>query len=279
MMNRLIIAALAGTLGLTAPAAGQQASSGPSGHRDDRAWKPLFNGRDLSGWYTFLQKHGKNRDPDGIVTIEEGAIHLYKNARDGDAVVMGYIATEEEHGNYHLRFQYRWGKKKFAPRYKMKRDAGCYYHLTGPDAVWPRALQFQVEETNVGDLIALHGVQLDTWIDPATRDDDPPTFLDPSRGGRPRVLGGKGIDYQKHGRENFEVEGWNTAKVIARGDTTIHRLNGHLVNRGRSIRLREADRPDTVRPLTRGRIALEIEAAEIEFRHVEILDLDETPAP
>ena len=25
---------------------------------------------------------------------------------------MGYIATEKEYGNYHLRLQYRWGGKK-----------------------------------------------------------------------------------------------------------------------------------------------------------------------
>ena len=40
----------------------------------------LFNGRDLNGWYTFLQKHGKNQDPDRVITIEDGSIHLYKHA-------------------------------------------------------------------------------------------------------------------------------------------------------------------------------------------------------
>ena len=100
-------------------------------------WTSLFNGRNLDGWYTFLQKHGKNSDPDRVITIEDGAIHLYKDAVDGSQVVMGYIGTEKEYGNYHLRLQYRWGTKKFEPRYKLKRDAGLYYHILGPDAVWP----------------------------------------------------------------------------------------------------------------------------------------------
>ena len=104
----------------------------------DDFFTPLFNGRDLAGWYTFLQKHGKNSDPDHVITIEDGAIHLYKHAADGEHVVMGYIATEKEYGDYHLRLQYRWGAKKFQPRYAMKRDAGIYYHILGPDAVWPR---------------------------------------------------------------------------------------------------------------------------------------------
>src|SRR4051812_39458684 len=89
-------------------------------------WTPLFNGKDLTGWYTFLQKHGKNSDPDRVITIEDGMIRLYKHAKDRDLVVMGYIGTEKEYGDYHLRFQYRWGEKKFQPRYALKRDAGLY---------------------------------------------------------------------------------------------------------------------------------------------------------
>src|SRR4051794_39503749 len=94
-------------------------------------WTPLFNGRDLTGWYTFLQKHGKNSDPDRVITIEDGAIHLYKDAQEGSNVLMGYIGTEKEYENYHIRFQYRWGTKKFQPRYALKRDAGFYYHILG----------------------------------------------------------------------------------------------------------------------------------------------------
>ena len=240
-------------------------------------WIKLFNGRDLSGWYTFLQKYGKNQDPDNVITIEDGAIHLYKHAADGSTVVMGYIGTDREFGDYHLRFQFRWGKKKFQPRYALKRDAGLYYHLTGPDAVWPRALQFQVEQTNVGDLIALHGMQLDTWIDASTRGAEQPTYRSPEQGGEPRVLGGKGIAYQKRWPGAVELEGWNTVEVIARADTTVHRLNGQVVNQGRNVRFQPPEPGTSPRPLTRGKIALEIEAAEIEFRQVEIRTLTADP--
>src|SRR5271156_6083171 len=75
----------------------------------DEPWVPLFNGRDLDGWYTFLQKHGKNSDPDRVITIEDGSIHLYKDAADGSHVGMGSIGTDKEFSDYHLRFQYRWG--------------------------------------------------------------------------------------------------------------------------------------------------------------------------
>jgi hypothetical protein len=233
-------------------------------------WIRLFNGHNLDGWYTFLQKYGKNRDPDRVITIEDGAIHLYKHATDGNEVVMGYIATEKEHDDYHLRFQYRWGNKKFQPRYKLKRDAGLYYHMIGPDAVWPTALQFQIEQTNVGDLLALYGFTVDSWIDPKNRDDQQAIFQEPEQGGEARTLGGRGIGYQKRLPGPFERDGWNTVEIVARGETTMHVLNGQVVNRGRNIRYTDPNVPRSIRPMTRGRIALEIEAAEIYFRDVEI---------
>jgi Domain of Unknown Function (DUF1080) len=255
------------------PAAAVQPDA-PQAETAKERWEPLFNGRDLTGWYTFLQKHGKDRDPDHVIAIEDDQIHLYKDATEKSEVVMGYICTEKEYGNYHLRFQYRWGTKKFQPRYALKRDAGLYYHLNGPDAVWPRGLQFQIEQTNVGDLITLFGFALDTWIDPKTRDDVQATFQDPEKGGQARVLGGKGIAYQKHLAGEFEVDGWNTIEVIAQGSTTKHILNGHVVNRGENIRFSDAEKPGTIAPVTKGRIALEIEAAEIFFRKVEIRALE-----
>ena len=226
-----------------------------------------------TGWYTFLQKHGKDRDPDHVITIEDGAIHLYKDAPEREQVVMGYICTEKEYGNYHLRFQYRWGTKKFQPRYELKRDAGLYYHLNGPDEVWPQGLQFQIEQTNVGDLLTLFGFALDTSIDPKTRERGPGHLHGARKGGEARVLGGKGIGYQKHLAGEFEVDGWNTIEVIAKGDTTVHILNGQSSTAGRTSDSPTLEKPGSTEPVTQGRIALEIEAAEIYFRNVEIREL------
>jgi hypothetical protein len=267
----------AGTEGMQPPEAALRPATRPTATADppasDERWIPLFNGRNLDGWYTYLQKHGKNSDLDHVITIKDGAIHLYKDANEGSQVVMGYIATEKEYANYHLRLQYRWGTKKFAPRYKLKRDAGLYYHIIGPDAVWPRSLQYQIQQTDAGDLIALHGVAVDTWIDPKTREAVEPTYQDPERGGVPRILGGKGIGYQKRQPGDIEVDGWNTVEVIARGDSTTHVLNGQVVNQGRNVRFVNPDKPGEPQPITRGRIALEIEAAELYFRNVELRNL------
>ena len=243
---------------------------------ESEGWVRLFNGQNLDGWYTFLQEHGKNHDPDGIITItNEGTIHLYRDLPDGERVVMGYIGTQQEFGNYHLRLRYRWGEKKFEPRYALKRDAGLYYLILGEDTVWPRSLQYQIQETDVGDLLALYGMQLDTWIDPGTQGKESPTYLDLKQGGKPFVLGGKGIGYQKRWPGSFETRGWNTIELVVKGDTSLHLLNGQIVSRAENIRLVDPERPGESTPITKGRIALEIEAAEIEFRNVEIRMLED----
>src|SRR6516162_6598089 len=118
-----IYLALGLCFGLSLPASASSPGRGASAlarparestaRQKDAAWRPLFDGRSLDGWYTFLQKHGKNSDPDKVITIEDGAIHLYKHVPQRSLVVMGYIATEKEYGDYHLRFQYRWGSKRF----------------------------------------------------------------------------------------------------------------------------------------------------------------------
>jgi len=88
----------------------------------------------------------------------------------------------------------------------------------------------------------------------------------------PRILGGSGIAYQKHLAGEFEREGWNIAEIIAKGDTTVHVLNGTVVNRGKTCGYATPMIRKWSKPVTRGRIALEIEAAEMDFRKVEIPD-------
>src|SRR5262249_42620664 len=79
-------------------------------------WTPLFNGKNLTGWYTVLSGHDRDSDPDHLVQIHDGMIHIYKDAPDKTAQSFGYIATRNEFSNYRVRIEYKWGKKQFAPR-------------------------------------------------------------------------------------------------------------------------------------------------------------------
>ena len=90
-------------------------------------------------------------------------------------------------------------------------------------------------------------------------------------------MGGKRAAFQAHLPGHHEVEGWNTGELLVQGDRTLHILNGKVVNEG--TKMRQVDeKTGQTRPLLRGRIALEIEAAEIDYRDVEIRRLNGPPA-
>jgi putative membrane-bound dehydrogenase-like protein len=76
-----------------------------------------------------------------------------------------------------------------------------------------------------------------------------------------------------------ELAGWNTVEIIARGSSVTHVLNGKTVNRGKNVRIVDANDAQQPTPVTKGRIALEIEAAQIEYRNIEIkrFDAEQTP--
>src|SRR5436309_5672018 len=73
--------------------------------RHETGWKPLFNGKNLDGWYIVI-KSSKSDDPNHLVQIEKGAIHMYKDAPAGSQQPVGYIVTDREYSNYHLRLEY-----------------------------------------------------------------------------------------------------------------------------------------------------------------------------
>ena len=94
------------------------------------------------------------------------------------------------------------------------------------------------------------------------------------------MLGAKGIEYQAHSADSVENDGWNNVELIVHGTEVTHILNGRVVNHGVNVRFNDPENPGHPRPLTHGRIALEIEAAELWFRNVEIRSLEgESPGP
>ena len=113
------------------------------------AWQPLFNGRDLAGWESFLSKPdpawnvaglrrdaegkylepiGKNRDPLNVFGVEtvdgRPAIHISGQG-------FGVITTKQAYGNFHLRLQVKWGEKRWGNRSAAARDSGLLYWVHG----------------------------------------------------------------------------------------------------------------------------------------------------
>jgi hypothetical protein len=237
-------------------------------------FEPLFDGRSLAGWTTFFNGRPAGASVDDLLRVVDGTIHVYPDGTDGDPKPFGYFATAKEYSNYHLKCEYKWGAKRFAPRAAAKRDAGVLYHVVGPDKVWPRCVECQVQEGDTGDIWTV-GTRVTTTIDPKTRGEGkaapPVRYLDPARGGVAHTQGTKNLS-RVIKSETAEKDGWNVVEVIVRGGSAEHVVNGTVVNRCTDIR--QPGDGDTWVPVTGGRIAFQVEGAELYYRNIVIKPLD-----
>jgi hypothetical protein len=120
-------------------------------------WMPLFNGTDLSGW-SFFQDGVGETDKTNAVVVEQGQIRMLGPRHTGGARPgFGHIATVREYANYHLRLEFKFGDARFEPRLLSKRNSGVLYHMFPErDRVWPNSIEFQLEESDVGDAILIN---------------------------------------------------------------------------------------------------------------------------
>jgi hypothetical protein len=260
----------------------------------DAGWQPLFNGKNLDGFYIQLGSgKKKNEDPDHLVQVHDGMIHMYKDAQEGSKQPAGYVSTEKEYSDYHLRFQYKWGEKRFGGRVNAKRDAGIIYHVFGPDAVWPSGVECQVQEGDVGDIFTVN-TRLRTTVDAEstnivaviltnatgaiiTNKVVRPQFLEAKDGGIPFTQGVSNSIRRVVRSQMLEQDGWNTVEVIVRGADAVHIVNGKVNNRANAMQ--RFVNGEWV-PLTSGRIIFQLEFGEVLYRNIEIKPLrKESPGP
>lgn len=256
-------------------------------------WTPLFNGRDLASWDTFLGKPyklteipdlpkdargeytqavGLNRDPRGVFSVVQ--------ADGGPAIrisgeTFGALITRAEYENYHLRFDFRWGEKRWAPREDAVRDSGCCYHSVGPLGAsygfWMRSFEFQVQEGDCGDFYSLAGVVVDAEAVPKNAG-DPKSDLVFTRGA-PKIAGtSKRII--KAGQAELPNGQWNTLELYCLGQTSVHVVNGRTALILTGLR----QKSDAVEvPLTKGKLQFQSEGAEVFYRQIAIRPIREIP--
>jgi hypothetical protein len=236
--------------------------SAPATAASGGEWTALFNGQNLDGWYTYLPSKGRNRDPQGVFKVTDGLLHILDLPNRGGRQEFGYLATRTSYRDYHLRLEYRWGDKRFAPRARLKRDSGIVYHISGGDKVWPRGAELQIQEGDTGDLWLLGGTVASTTVASTT--------ANPKRyraGGAPYTTrAGRFVRVAKS-QTRDRRSGWNTVELIASGDTVTHLVNGAVVHRAERLRGAGGGTLDG------GRIALQAEGAEIFYRNIEIKPL------
>jgi len=245
-------------------AVGRAPSTAPSG--SEEGWTRLFNGENLDGWYTYLPSRGRDNDPEGVFKVENGVLHILGVEDTGGYREYGYLATEEEFEDYHLRLEYRWGEERFIPRANSKRDSGVIYHFTGADTIWPRGVEYQIQESDTGDFWLVDGVTLSSTI--RSRQALIPRY---EAGGEPYTSPPGDFVRLMKSETHDRLTGWNTVEIIVQGDSATHIVNGEVVNRAHSLRQPSAG---GVRALSRGRILLQAEGAEVFYRNIEIRPLN-----
>jgi hypothetical protein len=198
----------------------------------------LFNGKNLDGWHTDIPATDdqENKNPSFIV-------------RDGLLVSLGtpggHLITDEEYANYKLTVEYRFSDKPG--------NCGVLVHASKPRALYnmfPQSIEIQMAHKNAGDFWC---IQENIEVPDMEKR-------------RPRKEGQKFGGAQEDARHILNltddsekpVGEWNTMTIEVHGTNIIVHVNGDLVNHG------------TNATATKGKIALQAEGSEVEFRKVEI---------
>lgn len=238
-------AAWAAGLGLLVAAAGCASGSeaalpapGPDGVVVPARKAPLFNGRDLSGWAMDVPAKDQNPSAPDPFVVRDGLLVSLGEPR-------GHLVTTSAFRNYRLEVEYRFPKKPG--------NCGVLIHASTPRALgkmFPQSIEVQMMSGNAGDFWCIQ-----ENIEVPDMEKRRPRKEGQKYGGGPndarRIL---------NLTDNSEkpVGEWNTMVIEARDRTVKVWVNGDLVNEGFNA---TADR---------GKIALQAEGAEVEFRRIEI---------
>jgi hypothetical protein len=214
-----------------------QQSPSPEAIVPDRVIQ-LFNGRDLSGWRPDVPTKDTTPDAADSFIVRDGMLVSLGTPR-------GHLLTESVYRDYRLEVEYRFPGKPG--------NCGVLVHasrLRALSRMFPQSIEVQMNHLHAGDFWCIEeNIEVP---DMATR--------------RPRKEGQKYGGSEGDARRIFNLTDnsekplgeWNSMIVEARGRTVKVWVNGDLVNEGFNS---TADR---------GRIAIQAEGAEVEFRRVQI---------
>jgi 3-keto-disaccharide hydrolase len=205
---------------------------------------PLFNGRDLSGWTADVPEKDTNPSARDSFIVRNGLLVSL-------GTPPGHLLTDRTYQNYRLEVEYRFSAKPG--------NCGVLIHASTPRALYkmfPQSIEVQMMHQNAGDFWCIkENIEVP---DMETR--------------RPRREGEKWGGSEGDARRILNLTDgsekpageWNTLIVEARDRGIKVWVNGDLVNEGFNC------------TASRGRIALQAEGSEVEFRRVEIGPLSAT---
>lgn len=231
----------------------------------------LFNGEDLTNFYTFIEDRGVNSDPEDVFTVQNNQIRI-----SGEE--WGTIITENEYENFHLILEFRWGGETYGDRKEKARDSGVFVHSIGEEGarggVWMTGIEANIIEGGTGDFIVV-GDGSDSFQITALAVEDTANnqiIYDPE--GQPVTINSGRINWWGRSPEWDDVKGfrgendiekpmgeWNRMELIVTGRHITVILNDVVVNQA-----------SQVKPYA-GKIQIQSEGAEIFFRRIDLIPL------
>ena len=238
----------------------------------EEGFVPLFDGKTLNGW---TAAKGDSEGPSPFsVNEKERAIHCYGGCKAGSKQVSDCLNTDQEFSHFILKMEYKWLEKRFAPRTDWDRDAGLPFHVHGDlTKVWPLSLEMQIGESpadkphgkdskgryHTGDLFVL-GKDL--------RTDTPIENKLYSAGGKRKT----GRSIKTHLGVEKPKGQWNEMEIQIHGsEKATFILNGEVVLE--TFNFTQKNKKGKKVPLSKGRIGLQSEWAEILYRNIRIKEL------
>lgn len=237
----------------------------------DINWKSLFNGKDLSDWTVKIKSYELGDNYGDTFRVEDGVLRIAYDKYEGPfRGRFGHLFYDHSFSNYDFRVEYRFVGEQCAggPGWAI-RNSGVMIHGQSPDSMrkdqdFPVSLEVQLlGGTGQGPR-------------PTANLCTPGTHV---------VLGGK--LHKTHCTNSvsptFDGDQWVTIEIEVRGGKLIrHKVDGRTVMEYNEPQLDNSD-PDARRlleagadqMLTSGTISLQSESHPVEFRKIEIRDLDE----
>lgn len=196
--------------------------------------RSLFNGRDLSGWDVDVPAADSNVRLRSPFVVRNGMVVSLGEPR-------GHLLTDSTFRDYRLEIEYRFPG---APG-----NAGVLVHASTPRALYgmfPRSIEVQMESGNAGDFWC---IVEDIRVANMERRRGPPATWGITEGKARRIL-----NLTDNSEKPLGL--WNSMVIEAVGRSIKVWVNGDLVNDG------------TDATADRGRIALQSEGSEVEFRKI-----------
>jgi hypothetical protein len=112
-------------------------------------FKPLFNGKDFTGFKFVLAD--KDADPVKTWTVKDEMIICTGKPN-------GYFYTDKSFTNYVLRFEVRYARPSgLTDDAKFEGNSGCLIHIQGEHKVWPKCVEVQGMNREMGRIFAIGG--------------------------------------------------------------------------------------------------------------------------